>query len=205
MNSIRRHLSYANVAATLALVFAMSGGALAASHYIVNSTKQINPKLLKTLKGKTGARGATGSPGATGPQGAKGAEGPAGQSALSPLPSGQSESGDYGIRTANAASSGFLAQSVTFPIPLAARIPSTNVIYTAINKQVTHCSGPGQADAGFLCIYTSKNAGVFGSPEVAAFEAGVPAEGTGRWGFNMEWSVASANAYDFGTYTVTAP
>jgi len=32
MNSIRRHLSYANVVATMALVFAMSGGALAATH-----------------------------------------------------------------------------------------------------------------------------------------------------------------------------
>jgi hypothetical protein len=48
MNSIRRRLSYANVVATLALVFAMSGGALAASHYLVNSTKQINPKVLSS-------------------------------------------------------------------------------------------------------------------------------------------------------------
>jgi hypothetical protein len=32
MNAHRRHLNYANVVATLALVFAMSGGALAASH-----------------------------------------------------------------------------------------------------------------------------------------------------------------------------
>jgi hypothetical protein len=32
MNSLRKHLSYANIVATLALLFAMSGGALAASH-----------------------------------------------------------------------------------------------------------------------------------------------------------------------------
>jgi hypothetical protein len=31
---MRRHLSYANVVATLALVFAMTGGAFAASHYL---------------------------------------------------------------------------------------------------------------------------------------------------------------------------
>jgi hypothetical protein len=46
---MRRRLSYANVVATLALVFAMSGGALAANHYLINSTKQINPKVLKAL------------------------------------------------------------------------------------------------------------------------------------------------------------
>jgi hypothetical protein len=54
------HLSYANVTATLALVFAMSGGALAANHYLVNSTEQINPKVLKKLKGATGTTGAVG-------------------------------------------------------------------------------------------------------------------------------------------------
>lgn len=46
---MRHRLSYANVAATLALVFSMSGGALAATHYLINSTKQINPKVLKKL------------------------------------------------------------------------------------------------------------------------------------------------------------
>lgn len=50
---MRRHISYANVAATLALVLSMSGGALAASHYLINSTKQINPKVLKTLTNDT--------------------------------------------------------------------------------------------------------------------------------------------------------
>src|SRR3984957_16320129 len=75
---MRRRLSYANVVATLALVFAMSGGALAASHYLINSTKQINPKVLKKLKGNTGragARGATGLAGTVGPAGKEGPQG----------------------------------------------------------------------------------------------------------------------------------
>lgn len=46
----RRHLSYANVVATVALVFAMSGGALAAAHYLITSTSQIKPSVLRTLK-----------------------------------------------------------------------------------------------------------------------------------------------------------
>jgi hypothetical protein len=77
---MRRHLTYANVVATLALVFAMSGGALAAKHYLVTSTKQIKPSVLKTLRGKTGPRGAAGANGATGATGATGPGGPAGPS-----------------------------------------------------------------------------------------------------------------------------
>ncbi len=50
MRALRRNLTYANVTATLALVFAMSGGALAAKHYLVNSTKQINPTVIKSLE-----------------------------------------------------------------------------------------------------------------------------------------------------------
>jgi hypothetical protein len=53
--SIRKHLSYANVVATIALVFAMSGSALAAKHYLITSTNQISPKVLKKLAGKAQA------------------------------------------------------------------------------------------------------------------------------------------------------
>jgi hypothetical protein len=50
MSVLRRNLTYANVTATLALVFAMSGGALAAKHYLVNSTKQLNPRVIRSLE-----------------------------------------------------------------------------------------------------------------------------------------------------------
>jgi|HubBroStandDraft_3_1064219.scaffolds.fasta_scaffold07845_2 hypothetical protein len=71
-----KRLTYANVTATLALVFSMTGGALAANHYIITSTKQISPKVVKSLTGKTGKAGA---PGPTGKEGATGKEGPAGK------------------------------------------------------------------------------------------------------------------------------
>jgi hypothetical protein len=71
--------SYANITATLALVFAMSGGALAANHYLIHSTKQISPKVLKKLKGRTGRTGNTGATGATGKQGPQGKDGPQGK------------------------------------------------------------------------------------------------------------------------------
>ncbi len=83
MFNFRRRFTYSNVAATLALVFSMSGGALAATHYLINSTSQINPKVLKVLKGKAthivpGAAGATGKAGATGRTGATGRAGATG-------------------------------------------------------------------------------------------------------------------------------
>jgi hypothetical protein len=75
----RRPLNYANVTATLALVFSITGGALAASHYVINSPKQINPKILKQLKGETGAIGAQGKAGPAGEEGAAGKEGASGR------------------------------------------------------------------------------------------------------------------------------
>ncbi len=47
---LRRHVSYANVVATLALVLAMGGSAVAARRYLINLTKQISPSVLKKLR-----------------------------------------------------------------------------------------------------------------------------------------------------------
>jgi hypothetical protein len=86
---MRRRLSYANVTATLALVFSMTGGALAARHYLITSTKQIKPSVLKQLQGKIGRtgpqglQGPQGPPGQQGAGGATGATGPAGTPATS--------------------------------------------------------------------------------------------------------------------------
>jgi hypothetical protein len=78
--AIRRriHVSPATAIATLALVFAMTGGAYAAKHYLITSTKQISPKVLKALKGSAGANGANGAAGLQGPVGPAGAGGPQG-------------------------------------------------------------------------------------------------------------------------------
>jgi Collagen triple helix repeat (20 copies) len=75
---IRKRCTYANVAATMALFFAMSGGALAAGHYLITSTKQIKPSVLSSLKGKAGPAGKNGTIGANGAQGPTGATGPQG-------------------------------------------------------------------------------------------------------------------------------
>ena len=71
----RMHVGPATAIATLALVFAMTGGAYAAKHYLITSTKQISPKVLKSLQGKAGPAGKNGANGAAGPAGAQGAHG----------------------------------------------------------------------------------------------------------------------------------
>lgn len=99
---IRKRLTYANVVATLALLFAMSGGALAASKYLISSTKQISPKVIKQLKGNTGPAGNTGPSGATGKEGAVGKEGKEGKAGA---PGATSVVTRYGAETGVAASS----------------------------------------------------------------------------------------------------
>jgi hypothetical protein len=93
---MRRRISYANVAATLALVFSMSGGALAATHYLINSTGQINPKVLKKLKGKPGKIGAIGATGATGAIGATGGTGAPGAAGKEGAPGKEGAKGEQG-------------------------------------------------------------------------------------------------------------
>jgi hypothetical protein len=61
-----------NLVAWLALFVALGGTSLAASHFVITSTKQISPKVIKKLKGN---RGATGPRGLTGPLGPTGATG----------------------------------------------------------------------------------------------------------------------------------
>jgi hypothetical protein len=74
-DNMKPRLTYANVVSTLALILATGGSAVAAQHYILTSTKQIKPSVLRQLRGNNGARGAQG---LQGPQGAAGAPGPQG-------------------------------------------------------------------------------------------------------------------------------
>jgi hypothetical protein len=87
---LRRRASFTSLVAVLALVLAMSGGAIAASKYLITSTKQISPKVLKSLKGARGPAGAKGSAGAVGTPGLAGPKGESG------APGGTGASGTNG-------------------------------------------------------------------------------------------------------------
>ncbi len=83
MSSKRRRVSPATVISIIALVFALSGTAMAAKRYLITNTKQISPKVLKQLakltkEGAVGPGGAAGANGAPGTPGANGAEGKSG-------------------------------------------------------------------------------------------------------------------------------
>jgi hypothetical protein len=108
MGLVRRHLSYANVVASLALFLALGGAAFAATQLPRNSvgTGQLKPEAVTSGKiakktrnqlrgatgpqgpqgktGKTGAKGAAGARGATGVKGDTGARGPAGPDGTGP-------------------------------------------------------------------------------------------------------------------------
>jgi len=102
--AIRRRMTYANVVMTFGLLFAMTGGAYAARHYLITSTKQIKPSVLKQLRGRTGPAGPLG------PRGSSGAQGPTGPKGENGLPGAPGEKG----------TSGADGKSVTLGAPTAA-------------------------------------------------------------------------------------
>jgi hypothetical protein len=79
---MHRRPSPATVLSAVALFFALSGSAVAARHYLITSTAQIKPSVLRHLRGHEGKPGPAGT---AGPAGTPGPQGPAGPSNLSGL------------------------------------------------------------------------------------------------------------------------
>ncbi len=210
---LRQRITYANVAATLALVLAMSGAAFAAHHYLITSTKQISPRVLKQLHGARGSRGVTGSIGPIGPQGpvgevgpkgARGPVGPDGFSALSTLPGGETESGDFAFALP-AGANGKLIGAISFPITLTSPLAAKNVIVTTAEPEpgaAEKCKGPGQAARGYLCIYTTVTNNV-AEPKASNVEEKAVPEGSGRHGVRLVWKATGEAPEAAGTWSAT--
>jgi hypothetical protein len=92
------HLTPSTAIATLALVFAMTGGAYAAKRYLITSPKQISPSVLRSLTGANGKPGPTGAAGPQGPAGPQGSAGPAGSAGGRGDTGAQGEKGAQGER-----------------------------------------------------------------------------------------------------------
>ena len=207
----KRRLSYAHVAAALALFLSLSSGALAAHRYLITSTKQIKPSVLSALA----RHGAAGTAGASGQQGAKGAAGDGGSpgpiaTAPTVLAPAQTETGVWGASTVAENGANLYRLTGSFPIPLAEPIPEGLVGYVARGSIPSReCPGVGQAAPGFLCIYEAAGENIKTPSQVSVFDPDDPeghAQSAGRSGFAMVLSSADeGNSFISGTFAVTAP
>jgi hypothetical protein len=200
--------------ALLALFVALGGSAFAAGHYLISSTRQISPKVLRKLKGNRGPRGLTGPQGVQGAQGVRGPQGPIGPqgppapgSSQTPLPSGQSESGTFGAGGGYDAGGeegfGWIGTGITYAQPLAQPISEEHIVEVRSPEAAkAPCPGVGQAEAGYLCLYTylvSDVQPVHGYSNTVEFSSPSP-------GVVLFWPVPKAGRpFAGGEYTVTAP
>jgi hypothetical protein len=150
MKRIRTHLSYANVMATIAVLFAMTGGAVAATGGFSSggtlracANEEGRLKLLKSGErckrgqkgvswnqaGPAGAKGVTGSPGAPGSPGAAGQAGSAGAAATNLW-------ARVGADGALLAGSGAVSSG------------GTGIYAVTFNRDITNCGIVGTLDGG---------------------------------------------------------
>lgn len=174
------------IIAIVALVFATAGSAVAAKRYLVTSTKQISPSVLKKLagtpgpqgrlgpvgeRGPTGLAGAKGAAGTTGPAGQAGPAGPAGPTgstgATGPagpfpdtMPSGKSVTGAFFFRVkigTGPDSGGETAISYGYRFAAA---PTIHVVPVGGSPMPAQCSGDvsnPHAAPGNVCLFLSVN------------------------------------------------
>jgi hypothetical protein len=199
---LRRHLSYANVVATLALVLATGGTAIAARHYLISSTGQISPKVLNKLKGRAGARGAPGPSGPQGPSGATGSEGREGKQGVQGpfpgvLPGGVTVRGSW---AGGSSATGTAYESISFGFTFASA-PKFNFVPGPSSVPAGCAGGTSSnptAQPGNLCLYSNGFPLNTNGPAVT----GAP----NPWGTLYTVSSIAAGAFaDGGSWAATSP
>jgi Collagen triple helix repeat (20 copies) len=229
---MRRRFSVAGLIATLALVFAMTGGAWAGK-YLITSTKQISPSVLKKLKGKRGPTGPTGPAGASGLNGTNGPAGPAGPEGPTGPKGEKGEPGTFDpdvllpkeeTLTGTWGTSGGESDISMVAITFAAHVSPAPTIYylnrfgegfaisptgetETISEEEFEEACPGSAsaptaDPGFLCLYETKG-------ENTTFLYLILEELSEELSFSSESGavlpfITGSLGYSFGTWAVTA-
>jgi len=126
---------------------------------------------------------------------------------LTPLPSGQSESGAFSAAGANSSGAGgWVGAGITYARPLATPIKDANIVDDKEEggKPVPHCPGPGHAEQGYLCLYDEVQSGVGTGYGYSENESSVTFSSPSV-GVVLYWPVTGSHPYSGGEYTVTAP
>lgn len=210
-----KRVTPATVLAVIALVFAMTGGAIAAKKYLITSTNQISPSVLKKLTGKPGPVGPAGSAGKAGANGANGTNGTNGEKGeegetgfTQVIPPGESLTGVWSNNLIQPTTETLSVQFVpiTFAFPLGKELTSADVHYIAKEAETGEGECPGsieepEAEPGNLCIYT-------GTEEVApgaeASLAGFDIPQPGNVGVVLKFTVKGLAILE-GSWALTAP
>lgn len=121
----------------------------------------------------------------------------------STLPSGATETGIWGVGGGGGGSPNVDVGTIEFNPQLAAGLDGSHVIFVADPLTgVTHCSGFGHADPGYLCVYLIANENVNSPPSI---EDG-STTGAAKEGAVISFGTCCAGpSLAFGRWAVTAP
>ena len=126
------------------------------------------------------------------------------------LPSGKTETGEWADGDYAGADGGGAVHfpSVTFPVPLTTGLNAAHTIYVS-SGSATHCSGPGSAAPGYLCVYQGSIykaitpvSGSIRNPEAANGTFGTGIHG---WAIIVGGNAVSSSWSIGGSWAVTAP
>lgn len=124
---------------------------------------------------------------------------------MSPLPAGKLMHGTFGAGASNdtASTDGYLGAGVTYPRPLSTPIPDENIIDIQGSAYTTECPGPGEAQAGYLCLYNKIWNGVeigYGYSDYQYLKVDGKSIGV-----VLYWSINNSDPYVGGSWTLRAP